>query len=149
MITPARMNVVPVEVLLYREAGRLDSTTIPLVVVDQDFREPMGSKTYGSAGGDGVAAQTEAQIVYQLRDKREPRETGEGEESRGHLTFRKTTFDALDSPVQKGDRIVKIGGVDVDYQVIEVRPGGHLRGGPTLMLVFFEQNREKVESVRG
>lgn len=146
MTTPMRMNVVPVDILLYREDGRLDATTVPLVVVDEDFREPMGAKTYGSAGGDGVPLQTEAQIVYELRDRRNMLETGEGEGSKGHLTFRKTTFDALSTPIQKGDRIVKIGGVDVDYKVIEVRPSGHIRGGPTIMLCFFEQNRDKVES---
>lgn len=145
-MNPIRMNTVPVKILIRRADGRMDSSNIPIVVIDEDFWEPIGSKIYGSAGGEDVPVTTEAQVVWGLLDIRNRTETGDAAESRGRLTFRKTTYDSLDATIKKGDIIVDIAGVQVDLKVTEVRPSGHLFGGPLLMMVFFEQNRERIES---
>lgn len=149
-LLPERYNPVPVKILIRRESGRLDATTVPLVVIDEDFREPEGTKIYGSSGGEDIPVSTLAQVVYQMRNARKMKKTGEGESSGGHLTFRNDTWSALDSPIRRGDRIVEIAGFPVDLTVSEVRPTGHLasQGGVALLvMVFFEPNRDRVESV--
>jgi len=149
MDLPLRYNPVQVEILIRRESGRLDSSVIPLVVVDDDFREPQGAKTYGSNSGQNVPVQTQAQIVYRFRNQRDRQLTGEGDNSDGHLTFRRDVFDGLDSPIQRGDRIVKIADFPVDLQVVEVRPTGHLGGKALLVMVFFEENKDREASITG
>ena len=49
--------------------------------------------------------------------------------------------------LQKGDRIVEVSRVAVDFNVIKVSPMAPFRGGTLLISVEFEQNRKIKESV--
>ena len=129
---PRRYNPVPVKIL------RL-SLTQP--VLDPDFEEPIGG-----LNKEFVEVELEAQVVYKKKDEAQPNWAGDVPGSAGRLVFTREYLEdqglSLDT-FKIGDRIAEIGGVAADFDVLEVRPQGHLRGQPHLVFVVFGEDKDK------
>jgi hypothetical protein len=136
---PKRMNLVDIKVKVLARAGRVPTKNKP--AIDKQYRRPRGRKTY--QGTPGTYMEFKAQVYFDRQEERLISELGDSPSTDGHLTMRKTTFDALPTPVEKGDLIIEIAGDgNWEYEVQEVRHAGYLRGRANLIMIFFERSRE-------
>lgn len=131
---PIRMNPAYVTVRLLNRG--VETAT------DPDFREPVSFRKYAP----------EVELTGQLVGARgffklARTQTGDSNPSTGQLVFRPDDLARVGVTLQKGDRIVKINGVDVDFNIIKVSPLSPYRGRFLLIHVEFEQQRKTTESV--
>lgn len=95
----------------------------------------------------------DAQIVYKrvMTDGAQDKINFDGEqnvgiagvtfESDGYFIVRYADLQAAGKTVGRGDRITKLGQVDVDYNIVGLRPTAHYadQGGFTLLMIFFSE----------
>jgi len=151
---PVNFNPFSVRLLLLPHPDRA-LAQIDQVVVDSDYREPVGGKQYGSEGGTGVYREYTAQISYRRTELRMRGETGEVLSSDGHLVFKASDLKVLDATLfpRRGDRIVAIKDRydadwrTVDYTIIHVVQKGHFRTASRITFAYFEHRRERQEAV--
>ena len=142
---PRRVNNVPVKIKLISRRNRLgEESAMSVTLLDTDFRQPKGKKIKGYMDGIEDMLETSAQIVFNKTEKEFRTETGDASQSDGHLCFRKTSYDALEYSLVKGDVIVEISGRAVSYSIIEIRPSGHLKGKSNLILCYFINSNKKL-----
>jgi len=135
---PMRWNPKPVKI---RRLNRTASVGNSLL--DDDFGDVFGGVDIPLDG----TIELQAQVAYKKRDERDFGLGGDALRADGHLAFTTDYLqDAGYNPfgstiLDKGDRIVEIDGVTVDYRIIEFRPGGHLKTAgntPILFLAYFQ-----------
>ena len=130
---PCRMNDTKVVFELF---GRANITT-----VDSDYREVKGNRKFQRV--ELIGQLVGARSWFRL----DRRQTGDTEPSSGALVFRPSVLAKAGVTLQKGDRIVEMAKVTVDFNVIKVAPMAPLRGGTLLISVEYEQQRKQKESV--
>lgn len=135
------MNLVPIEIVLIAKEGRVTSKDRPHI--DSTYRRPRGEKLYKGVNNLDVL-NLDAQIYYVRQEDKFNTDMGDSPRSDGNLTMRKTDFEDLKERPIKGDLIVKIDDDDVEYEIIEVRHAGYLRGRANLIMMFFKRPMEKV-----
>lgn len=141
MPIPHRMNLVPIEIILIAKEGRVTSKDRPHI--DPTYRRPRGEKLYKGVNNSDVL-NLDAQIFYQRQEDKFNTDMGDSPRTDGNLTMRKTDFEDLKEQPIKGDLIVKIDDDDVEYEIVEVRHAGYLRGRSNLIMMFFKRSKEKV-----
>ncbi len=106
--------------------------------VDAQFREPTGTVdyTYNVIAG---------QLGLRDTDRWNPRPGGDVPQADGHVVLRVVDMPAGFAP-RVGDRVTQIavGHPEeraVEWHVVEVRPQGHYRAGPTLWFCFYRDLR--------
>jgi len=130
---PCRMNDTKVVFELF---GRANITT-----VDSDYREVKGNRNFRKV--ELIGQLVGARSWFRL----DRRQTGDSEPSSGALVFRPSVLAKAGVTLQKGDRIIEMSKVAVDFNVIKVAPMAPLRGGTLLISVEYEQQRKQKESV--
>lgn len=138
---PKRMNLVAVEIKLLAKAGRITGVNRP--GVDRVSRRPRGGKIY-SGPDTGNILNLKAQIYYDIQEEKLPTEIGNAPITTGHLTMRKTDFDALTIKPDIGDLVTKVSGDPVEYEISEVKHAGFLKTKANLMMIYFRRSREKL-----
>jgi len=140
---PRRWNPKPVKI---RKLNR--NSSVGNSLLDEDFGDVFGGVDVPIEG----ILELQAQVAYKKRDERDFSLGGDALDADGHLTFitdylQEVGLDPFNgTTIEKGDRIVEIDGVEVDYRIIEFRPGGHLKtAGPTpiMFLAYFESPRDE------
>lgn len=113
-------------------------------IVDADFREPVQK----------AARATEFTIKGQVRwgsdEKLDPQLGGPREESDGWVLFRYADLRAIGEELKRGDRFTRLGLIDTDVYVVEVKPMGHWQdqSGATIMRAYF-RDRQPGRQSRG
>lgn len=66
--------------------------------------------------------------------------TGPVEKSSGYIVVRYHDLDAQNFSIERGDKVTKLGQLDVEYYILGFRPAGHYsdQDGFTLLKVFFQ-----------
>ena len=106
-------------------------------IVDEDFREPVqkaARKTEFIAKG---------QVHWGADEKLDPNFGGSREDSDGWVLFRYADLRAIGEEVKRGDRFTKLGLIDTDVYVVEVKPMGHWQdqSGATIMRAYFKDRQ--------
>lgn len=104
--------------------------------IDSVFDEPVS----GTNATYATAVQLRAQVAYNKFLDSNPEVIGDDPVTTGHLTFRVYDLAKMSVTLQKGDRISKISGTDVELYIVEVKPKGHYNK-PTLIMVEFINKR--------
>ena len=140
---PFKMNLTTVEI---RPLPRSHGTSSQQL--DSDFLEPTGPYDYMSP------ILLDAQVVMEQYERNLTTLSGDLKPIIGRLVFRnidlRLSLEALGlDKLMNGDLIIKVEDVDVEYEIVEVRPTAWLRqrGGskatPQTMTAFFGHNREE------
>lgn len=130
MAYPFRMNLVRIVI------EQLNTTT---TITDPDFREAVGVKHHATR----IEVQGQVNLATRPRYfESTPSRSGDMENTRGKLVFRKQYLDDEGVTLRKGDRIVEVGPASsptpIDCKIDEVRPESPLRGDFLLIVVEFE-----------
>lgn len=138
---PIRMNLMAIEIEPLLSFG-----TTGAAPIDPDFGEPL----VGQQKRYGPLFTVQGQVVYNKNDREEVALTGDPSIGDGRCTFRKSDLDNAVPPVviKKGDVIKSLAGEVVNYEIIEIRPSGHLKGKPNLLMAFFDVNEETNAALR-
>ena len=136
MAIPVRMNLVDCE---YKRLV-LSSTKH-----DPDYDEPKS----GRAKAYTAVIPIKAQIVWGKKEQRYRAATGDPADSAGHLCLKMHTVLSKGWTFTKGDLITKVAGFEVDLEIIEVRPSGHLRGKANLLMLYFKERTDTNPALRG
>lgn len=133
---PVRMNLI---------SCKYKPLALSLTATDPDYDEvSVGQeKVYGSE------ISIQAQVVWKRAWERDLTSTGDPSTSEGHLTVKKKTATLKSWTFSKGDIITEIGGVAVDLEITEVRPGAFLNGNSNLILLFFKTRIDTNPKLRG
>ena len=135
------MNLVSIEIALIVKEGRVISKDKPHI--DPTYRRPRGEKLYKGVDNSDVL-NLDAQIYYVSQEDKFNTDMGDSPRTDGNLTMRKTDFEDLKEQPIKGDLIVKIDDDDVEFEIVEVRHAGYLRGRANLVMMFFKRSMEKM-----
>ena len=127
---PVVINEVEIEI---QQLDTADTYTDPV------FREPVSKKSYA----DTILLIGQVNFWNKQFYERQITRSGDNEPSYGHLLFRDQDLADAGVTLQKGDRIRKIAGKDVDFIVKEVRFESPLDGEFLLTYVLFGQNIEE------
>ena len=131
---PCRMNDMDITIALFSRGSE--------TVMDADYRESQSYRNYHrtvTLKGQLVGARS----FFRL----DRRETGDSDPSSGSLVFRPSVLKKAGVVLNKGDRILKMNGVDVDFNIIKVSPLGPYHNHMLLTSVEFETQRKKKESI--
>jgi hypothetical protein len=131
---PAHMNAIAVT---FRLLGKGATT-----VKDKDYRETLGIRNYGQ----------QITIIGQLMGARtffklQRTQTGDMNPSSGALVFRPEVLKEAGVTLNKGDRIIAMGGATVDFTLTKVSPLSPYHGGFLLVSCEFTQTQKVQESV--
>ena len=125
----------PIPNLIHPVAVVIEPIQRSQTIVDDDYGEEFESTDYG------VPVTIKGQIKWGKDDKLRPTDLGAESGSDGYVLFRKVDLATLSlSDPKQGDRISKLGTVNVDVYVVEVRHEGHYsdQSGPTLVKAYFK-----------
>jgi hypothetical protein len=113
-------------------------------IQDDDYREPVQQAIRAPR------KTAPGQVKWFSDDRARPTKAGSESESQGYVLFRYVDLNQLSIVLQQGDRIVKMGTIEVDVYVVELRPEGHYPdlGGPGLVKAFF-RDRHPSKQTRG
>jgi hypothetical protein len=145
---PYKMNLTTVEI---RPLPRAHGTSSQQL--DSDFQEPTGPYSYMAP------IELYAQVVFEQYEKKLTALSGDIMPIVGRLVFRNKDLrlrleaEGLDK-LKNGDLITKVEDVDVEYEIVEVRPTAWLRPGrgvkatPQTMTAYFSHYDEERAAVR-
>ena len=131
---PNRMNLVEIVV------KKLSKTKTHW---DDDFEEPVGKKDRTVE----VTVMGQPNLAARRFERRDPSRTGDREPSNARITFRKSDLESKGVEIAKGDRVVKIGSLETDFLVAEVRPESPLDEEFLLVVAELEENKEERKSL--
>jgi hypothetical protein len=131
---PARINEIEVT---FRLLGKGATT-----VKDKDYRETLGIRNYAE----------QITIIGQLMGARaffklQRTQTGDMNPSSGALVFRPEVLKEAGVTLNKGDRIIAMGGVTVDFTVVKSSPLSPYHGGFLLISIEFLETDKVLASV--
>ena len=140
---PYKMNLTDVEIRPLPRSHQVSSQQ-----VDSDFQEPTGPYNYDAA------VLLEAQVVMEQYERNMTMQSGDVKPIIGRLVFRnkdlRVALEALGlDKLMNGDLITKVEDVDVEYEIVEVRPTAWLRprrgvrATPQTMTAYFSHYREE------
>ena len=135
MVLPNLLHPVPVQI------EQIKRTSTPQ---DDDYREPVQQ----AIRSPRVTVQ--GQVKWGADDRAQPAKYGSESESQGYVLFRYVDLKAAGITLQQGDRIVKVGNVEVDVYIIQLRPEAHYpdQNGPSTVKAFF-RDRHPSKQTRG
>ena len=132
---PYRMNLVAIKIAQLNKA-----TTI----VDSDYGQPITEKDRSIMVELIGQSSVHGKDWYALnRTRRGVEAIGDAPESSGHLCFKEKYLEAKGIMIKKDDQIIEIAGHSVDFIITEVRPQAPLRGRTRLIMVYFEEEKER------
>jgi len=124
MVLPNLLHPVPIEIEQINRSGTIQ---------DDDYREPIQQVSRNAR------VTIPGQVKWNSDERLNPTKAGAEDESQGYVLFRYTDLNRLGVTLQQGNRIVKMGTVDVDVYIIQLRPEAHYPdlGGPGTVKAFF------------
>lgn len=129
MVTPNLIHYQVVEISQRIEVAAPDIDDVfdePVEGVDATYDPPVTLK---------------AQVAYDKFLDSNPEVVSDDPVTTGHLTFRVKDLNRAGITIARGDKIVSISGNPVDLFIIEPKPRGHYKGGPTLIFAEFMDRR--------
>ena len=124
MVLPNLLHPVPIEIEQINRSGTIQ---------DDDYREPVQKVTRNSK------VVVPGQVKWYEDERLNPTKSGAESESQGYVLFRYVDLNRLGVTLQMGNRIVKMGTIEVDVYVTALRPEAHYPdlGGPGTVKAFF------------
>lgn len=139
-VYPFRMNLVRIQI------EQLNLTTTSK---DPDFREAIGKKKYSAP------IELEGQVNLATKPQyfiSSPSRSGDTQDTRGKLVFKKSYLKEQSVTLRKGDHIIEVGPATdptpIDCDIDEVRPESPLRGDFLLIVVKFKWDERERGSLK-
>lgn len=134
----------PIPNLIHPVPIRIQQIDSGETVYDDDLREPVQQSTRSAI------VVVDGQVRWGLDKSYRSERRGAQEDSDGYVLFRYVDLEAKGITLNREDRFLKLGTLDVDVYITSLRPEGHYDdvGGPTLVKAFFA-DRQPSRQTRG